>query len=127
MLDNTPCSTWPNSCNIVSNSSGVKPSRLKLEGDTPLGYVEGTAFPGSFSHIIGGYAAGYYGYMWSEVLALDMLSKFGQNIMNPEVGRRFRSIILANGGQVPAKELVQEFLGRVPDNRAFFAEISGRR
>ena len=99
----------------------------KMEGDTPLGYVEGTAFPGSFSHIIGGYAAGYYGYMWSEVLALDMLSKFGENIMNPEVGRRFRSIILANGGQVPAKQLVQEFMGRAPDNRAFFAEISGKR
>lgn len=99
----------------------------KMEGDTPLGYVEGTAFPGSFSHIIGGYAAGYYGYMWSEVLALDMLSKFGTNIMNPVVGRRFRNIILANGGQVKAKELVRMFLGRAPNNRAFFAEITGKR
>jgi len=99
----------------------------KMEGATPLGYVEGTAFPGSFSHIIGGYGAGYYGYMWSEVLALDMLSKFGHNIMNPAVGRRFRNIILANGGQVPAKELVRRFLGRSPDSRAFFAEISGKR
>jgi thimet oligopeptidase len=99
----------------------------KMEGESPLGYVEGTAFPGSFSHIVGGYAAGYYGYMWSEVLALDMLSKFGTDIMNPAVGRRFRNIILANGGQVKAKELVREFLGRAPDNRAFFAEITGQR
>ncbi len=99
----------------------------KMEGETPLGYVEGTAFPGSFTHIMGGYAAGYYGYMWSEVLALDMLSKFGDNLMNPSVGRRFRNKILANGGQVPAKILVREFLGRPPDNRAFFAEISGKR
>ena len=99
----------------------------KMEGESPLGYVEGTAFPGSFSHIVGGYAAGYYGYMWSEVLALDMLSKFGTDIMNPAVGRRFRTIILANGGQVKAKELVREFLGRAPDNRAFFAEITGQR
>ena len=99
----------------------------KMEGATPLGYLEGTAFPGSFSHIIGGYAAGYYGYMWSEVLALDMLSKFGSNIMNPKVGHRFRDIILANGGQVKARDLVREFLGRAPNSRAFFAEITGKR
>lgn len=99
----------------------------KMEIETPLGYVEGTAFPGSFTHIMGGYAAGYYGYMWSEVLALDMLSKFGDNLMNPNVGRRFRKTILANGGQIPAKDLVRQFLGRAPDNRAFFAEISGQR
>jgi thimet oligopeptidase len=98
-----------------------------MEADTPLGHVAGTQFPGNFGHIAGGYAAGYYGYMWSEVLALDMLSAFGGNIMNPQTGRRFRDIILANGGQVPAQVLVQEFLGRAPSNKAFFAEITGQR
>jgi thimet oligopeptidase len=39
----------------------------KLEAATPLGYVEGTMFPASFTHIASGYAAGYYGYMWSQV------------------------------------------------------------
>jgi len=34
-------------------------------------------------HIVGGYGAGYYGYMWSEVLALDMLSAYGRNLMDP--------------------------------------------
>ena len=48
----------------------------QLEGATPLGYVDGTMFPASFSHIASNYAAGYYGYMWSQVLALDMLSPF---------------------------------------------------
>ncbi len=100
---------------------------IRMETETPLGYVAGTQFPGNFGHIAGGYAAGYYGYMWSEVLALDMLSAFGGNIMNPRVGQRFRDIVLANGGQVPAQVLVKQFLGREPSNKAFFAEITGRR
>ena len=99
----------------------------KMEGDTPLGYVPATEFPGTFGHITGGYAAGYYGYMWSEVLALDMLSSFGDNIMNPEVGRKFRRMILSRGGEVPARELVEQFLGRPVNSKAFFAEITGKR
>ena len=65
---------------------------------TPLGYVEGTMFPASFSHIASNYGAGYYGYMWSEVLALDMLTPFKKNMLDPAVGRRYRDTILANGG-----------------------------
>ena len=100
----------------------------KIEADGPMPYVEGTMFPANFAHIANsGYGAGYYGYMWSEVLALDMLSAFGDNIMNPAVGRRFRDTILANGGQVPAKDLVRNFLGREPNSKAFFAEITGER
>jgi thimet oligopeptidase len=100
---------------------------VRMETETPLGHVAGTQFPGNFAHIAGGYAAGYYGYMWSEVLALDMLSAFGKNIMNPKVGHRFRDVILANGGQVPAQVLVKKFLGREPSSKAFFAEITGKR
>jgi thimet oligopeptidase len=100
---------------------------VALETASPLGYVAGTRFPDSFSHLLNGYGAGYYGYMWSEVLALDMLSAFDGNIMNARVGRRFRDVILANGGQVPAQDLVKKFLGRAPNSKAFFAEISGTR
>jgi thimet oligopeptidase len=98
-----------------------------LEGATPLGHVEGTIFPASFAHIAGGYAAGYYGYMWSEVMALDMLSAFGNNLLDPKVGARYRNTILANGGQVPPKELVKSFLGREPNSKAFFDELRGAR
>jgi thimet oligopeptidase len=103
------------------------PTWVKLQSATPLGYVEGTQGPGTFSHLLNGYGAGYYGYMWSEVLALDMLSAFDGNIMDPKVGHRFREVILANGGQVPAQDLVKKFLGRAPNSKAFFAEISGTR
>ena len=99
----------------------------KMEGETPLGYVAGTHFAGTFSHIISGYTAGYYGYMWSQVLALDMLSKFDGNLMDPVTGRRFRTTVLAQGSQKPAAQLVREFLGRDPSNEAFIAEITGTR
>ena len=99
-----------------------------IEADGPLPYVEGTIFPANFAHIANsGYGAGYYGYMWSEVLALDMLSAFGNNLMNPVVGRRFRDTVLAQGGQQPAKDLVRNFLRREPNSKAFFAEITGQR
>lgn len=97
----------------------------QLEGATPLGHMKGTQFPGTFGHIAGGYAAGYYGYMWSEVLAVDMLSKFGDNLMNPAIGRSFRNNILARGGEVKPKQLVENFLERDVKSDAFFKMISG--
>jgi thimet oligopeptidase len=99
----------------------------KLEGATPLGYVEGTSFPSAFRHIAENYAAGYYGYMWSEVIALDMLSAFKADMLDPAVGARYREAILSQGGQVEEMEQVKRFLGREPSNEAFFQEITGRR
>jgi thimet oligopeptidase len=99
----------------------------KFEAASPLGHVEGTMFPASFSHIASNYGAGYYGYMWSEVLALDMLTPFKKNMLDPAVGRRYRDTILANGGQEEEMALVKRFLGRAPNSDAFFAEITGKR
>jgi thimet oligopeptidase len=99
----------------------------RMESATPLGHVEGTMFPAAFSHIAAHYAAGYYGYMWSEVLALDMLSRFSGNMLDPRVGRLYRDTILAQGGQVEPADMVRKFLGREPSSEAFFREITGRR
>jgi len=60
-----------------------------------MGYVAGTSFPGTFEHIASGYAAGYYGYMWAKAIALDFVSVFGADLMNGEVGHRFREMILS--------------------------------
>ncbi len=99
----------------------------KMENETPLGHVDGTMFPASFGHIAGHYAAGYYGYMWSQVLALDMLSAYKGNLLDPKVGMRYRETILAQGGQAEAMDLVKKFLGREPSSEAFFREITGKR
>ena len=98
-----------------------------MEAEGPLGSIDGNQFPGQFGHLVGGYGAGYYGYMWSQVVALDMLSAFGNNLMDPKVGARYRQTILSQGSQKPAEQLIRDFLGRNPSNRAFLDEIAGKR
>ena len=73
-------------------------------------------FQHSFSHIFaGGYAAGYYRYKWAEVLSADAFSLFEEEgIFNREMGKRFRSIILENGGAEDAMALFERFRGREP-------------
>jgi len=73
-------------------------------------------FPHSFAHIFsGGYAAGYYSYKWAEVLSADAYSLFEENgVLNPDVGARFRSEILAMGGSRGAMESFAAFRGREP-------------
>jgi len=92
----------------------------RMEGATPLGHVVGTKFPAGFGHVAGGYAAGYYGYLWSLVVAMDLRTAFEADHLDPAVGRRYRNTILANGGQQPPQELVKEFLGRETNSKAFY-------
>ncbi len=92
----------------------------RMEGATPLGHEKGTMFPAAFSHLAGGYGAGYYAYLWSLATAQDLHTAFAANPLDAEVGRRYRDIVLANGSQVDANRLVERFLGRAPGNKAFF-------
>jgi len=96
-----------------------------MEAATPMGFIDGTSFPGTFEHIASGYAAGYYGYMWAKVIALDLISAFGEDLMNSETGHRFREMILSRGSEAPARDLVEHFLGRPVSSESFFAEIRG--
>ena len=100
----------------------------RLEAAQPQGTTDFTLRPASFAHVASsGYAAGYYGYMWSEVIGLDLLSAFEKNMLDPKVGARYRETILAQGGQEEEMEMVRKFLGREPNNKAFLEEIAGRR
>lgn len=78
----------------------------------------------SFGHIMGGYDAGYYGYLWSEVIAEDFFSEFEKHgIFNPQIGLKYRREILEKGGTLDETELVKNFLGREVDNTPFLKSI----
>ena len=73
-------------------------------------------FPWAFGHVFsGGYAAGYYSYLWAEVLSADAFSAFEEvGIFDRETGNRFLSEVLAVGGSVDALEMFKAFRGREP-------------
>jgi len=74
-------------------------------------------FAHAFSHIFGGgYAAGYYSYLWAEVLSSDAFAKFEERgIFDRATGLEFMHTVLEQGGARDAMELFVEFRGREPD------------
>ncbi|WP_075182521.1 oligopeptidase A [Pantoea sp. 1.19] len=73
-------------------------------------------FPHAFSHIFaGGYAAGYYSYLWADVLAADAFSRFtAEGIFNRQTGQAFLDAILTRGGSEEPMTLFKRFRGREP-------------
>jgi peptidyl-dipeptidase Dcp len=78
--------------------------------------IEGSNMSVSFGHIFGGgYAAGYYGYKWAEVLDADAFSLFRETgIFNRETAESFRKNILEKGGTEKPHDLYLRFRGKEP-------------
>ena len=95
---------------ILDQLKSVKQQVAVIKG------VEWARTPHSFSHIFaGGYAAGYYSYLWAEVLSADAYSRFEEEgIFNPTTGKSFLNEILTRGGSEEPMTLFERFRGRKP-------------
>ncbi|MFN4042320.1 MAG: M3 family metallopeptidase [Brevundimonas sp.] len=78
-----------------------------------------------FNHLFtsDAYSAGYYSYLWSEVMDADTWAYFEESgdVFNPDIGRRYKEIILAEGNSSDRAEAYRRFRGRDPDVRALLA------
>lgn len=83
--------------------------------------IEDDRFLCSFTHIFaGGYAAGYYGYKWAEVMSADIYGAFEEAGLADDaamirLGRTYRETLLALGGSLNALEVFRRFRGRDPE------------
>ncbi|KAI9476392.1 MAG: hypothetical protein EXX96DRAFT_540918 [Benjaminiella poitrasii] len=87
---------------------------------------EGSYGQAAFGHLMGGYDAGYYGYMWSKVFSSDMFfSRFVEDTLSTETGYSYRKNILEKGSSRDGMDLLKAFLGREPSSDAFMREDIG--
>ncbi|WP_066556371.1 M3 family metallopeptidase [Croceicoccus bisphenolivorans] len=86
--------------------------REKVEAYDLIGIPDNTHNPAAWGHL-NGYAAGYYTYMWSNVVAKDMFTRFqAAGLGDVATAKAYRERVLAPGGSKPAADLVADFLGR---------------
>jgi peptidyl-dipeptidase Dcp len=117
---------------IAFHTMGVEKGEWKaesIEADAMVNLlprVEGCCTATNFNHIFGdGYASGYYGYKWAEVLDADIFSRFkADGIFNRETASAFRREILSRGGTEHPAVLFKNFMGREPDNKALLKRMN---
>ena len=104
----------------LESPEAVEPRAFENEAMTDIGLIE-EIIPryrsGYFGHIFsGGYSAGYYSYLWSEVLDSDAFQAFKETgLLDRETAARYREEILSKGGTRPGMELYVNFRGRPPE------------
>lgn len=77
----------------------------------------------AFGHLMG-YGAKYYGYMWSNVFALDLFEQIKKaGLLNPEMGKKYVDAVIGRGGTADPNELLKDFLGREPNEKAFLKDM----
>jgi thimet oligopeptidase len=95
---------------------------LSLRTRPNVAYDDATHKYASFGHLTG-YGAKYYGYMWSKVFGLDLFDTIKKHGMGPEIGKRYVDEVLKKGGTKDPMDLLIAFLGREPQQDAFFKDL----
>ncbi|KIW17173.1 hypothetical protein PV08_04364 [Exophiala spinifera] len=113
------------SMDISETYNALRKDISKIDGPEVLG--EGNKWgngQATFGHLMGGYDAGYYGYLSSLVYSTDMFySVFRKDPMDPKEGRRYRHTVLEKGGSQDEMTTLIEFLGREPKTDPFYEEL----
>lgn len=91
---------------------------------TPFAGIPGTHPEAGIGHFMGGYDAGYYGYLWSKVYAQEIFTRFQkEGLENPEVGMAYRKDILEPGATEEPDVLVERFLSRPLSYDPFYRDL----
>jgi peptidyl-dipeptidase Dcp len=104
---------------VIEGAEAVEPVAFEDAAMTDIGLVD-EIIPRYrstyFSHIFSsGYSAGYYSYLWSEVLDADAFQAFKEtSLFDPETAARYREEILSKGGTRPGMVMYENFRGRPP-------------
>jgi thimet oligopeptidase len=113
------------------DTHNADPESLDLDGllrseytrFSPYAWIEGNKMYASFGHLVG-YSSNYYTYLFDKAIALDFFAQFDpDNLLEGPAAMRYRRAVLEPGGTKPARELVQDFLGRQQSLEAFKAWI----
>ena len=106
---------------LPSSAPAIDPTAFETQSMTRIGMPEEIVMrhrPPHFGHVFsgGGYAAGYYSYMWSEVLDADAFEAFKEtgDIFDPATAKRLRETIYAAGGSRKPADAYKAFRGRLP-------------
>ena len=90
---------------------------------TTITYPKDINHLAAFGHLLGGYDAAYYGYLWAEIIGDDLFSRFeNEGVLSNSVGVDYKNKILRPGGTVPAEIMVKDFLGRKWNDEAFLSQ-----
>ena len=109
------------------HGENFKDSLLEIEHSaqkvTTITYPKDINHLAAFGHLLGGYDAAYYGYLWAEIIGDDLFSRFeNEGVLSNSVGVDYKNKILKPGGTVPAENMVQDFLGRKWNDEAFLSQ-----
>ena len=110
--------------NINNNTNLFEFQNNILKKYLPINPNENNCFICNFAHIFaGGYACGYFSYIWAEILSTDIFNVFENNIHDEKkikmLGKKFRETVLGLGGSKHPLEIFKDFKGSLPDSNAF--------